>query len=386
MISPSQAVSSIGASETVKLSEMVAALKAKGKDVLSLTMGEPDFPTPKNIVDAAKKALDDGHTHYTSSYGIEPLRQAVAEKCKKDNGLDCKWQDVLITPTKFAIAAAISAFCERGDEVLIPDPSWVSYSALTHLAGGKVVPVMAGEDVNFEMDPDKVNEKVSKRTKIMILNSPCNPTGGVASLKRLKGLAQIAQDHDLLVLSDEIYEKILYSGKHLSIGALPGMADRTITVNGFSKAYAMTGWRVGYLVAKKPLLDQVMKVQQHYQTCATSFAQYGALEALKGPQEPIQQMVDEFRKRRDLVVPGLNKIPGIKCFNPNGAFYAFFKYDFEVPSEHFCLRLLEEGGLGLVHGSAFGSNGEGYVRVSYAASQEKLKEALKRLEEFVKKL
>ena len=177
MISPSQAVSSIGASETVKLSEMVAALKAKGKDVLSLTMGEPDFPTPKNIVDAAKKALDDGHTHYTSSYGIEPLRQAVAEKCQKDNGLDCKWQDVLITPTKFA----------RGDEVLIPDPAWVSYNALVHLSGGKIVSVPAGEDVNFEMDPDKVNEKVSKKTKIMILNSPSNPTGGVASLKRLKG-------------------------------------------------------------------------------------------------------------------------------------------------------------------------------------------------------
>lgn len=373
-------------SATLKSKEIINKLKKEGKEVFEFTVGEPDFDTPKHISEEAKKALDNGFTHYTSSLGIPELRDAVAEKSKSENNIPCGPENVIILPTKFGIFAAILATINTGDEVIIPDPGWVSYAPMVNMAKGKPVLVGTYDKDEFRMLPENVMEKITNKTKLIITNSPSNPTGGVATKDDLQGVADIAKDHDLIILTDEIYEKIIYEGKHYSIAAEDGMFERTITINGFSKAYAMTGWRLGWAVVPKHFLDGISKIQQHSISCCTSFAQKGGVVALNGPTTCIDEMVNEFKARRDLVIDRLNAIEGISCFKPKGAFYAFFSFDFNMSSEQFTNHLLEKGYLVMTPGSAFGPGGEGFVRFSYAASQEKLKKGLEILGELVSNL
>jgi aspartate aminotransferase len=368
-------------SPTVRLSGLVAELRSKGEDVISLAIGEPDFPTPEHIVEAAKRALDEGFTKYTPSQGIPELREAIAEKSRRENGIPCGPEHVLVSPTKHALFATVLAFSGPGDEVLLPDPGWVSYLPMVQLAGARPVPIPCEEADGFEMRPEAVAEAITPRTRLIIVNTPNNPTGSVYGLETLKGVADLAADHDFLVVTDEIYERILYEGRHHSIAALPGAFERTITVNGFSKTFSMTGWRLGWAVAPEDLLRPISRVQQHSLTCATSFAQKGGVAALRGPQEPIMQMVEEFRRRREVVVEGINRIPTLSCRKPQGSFYAWVRFQDSLDSVAFAEMLLQKAKVAVTPGAAFGSRGEGYLRLSFATSQESLREALRRMEE-----
>jgi len=372
---------------TVKMMNIVSSLRAQGIDIISFSMGEPDFATPKHISEAAASALLSGFTHYTPSAGIPELLDAIAEKSKVENGIQCTPKDIVVTPAKLAIFASIISQINDGDEVIIPDPSWVSYEPIVRLAGG--VPVLAKttyED-EFRLKPETVSKLVTNKTNMLIINSPSNPTGAVMTKEDIKGIADIAKDHDLIVLSDELYEKIIYDGvEHLSIASLPGMFERTITVNGFSKGYAMTGWRIGWLIAPTQIMAEIKKIQEHTITCAASFVQKGAVAALKGPQEPVKAMVQRFNARRDLIVEGLNNIPGFKCLKPHGAFYVFPKFEFKMTSAEFAEFLLKEAHVAVTPGSSFGPAGEGHLRFSYATSRENIRKGLERIEKAVSKL
>ena len=373
-------------SATLKSKEIINRLKQAGEEVLAFNLGEPDFDTPEHIVTAAIAALNDGFTHYTSSMGIAELREAVATKSKEENNIPCAPEHVIILPCKFGIYTAIQATIDPGDEVILPDPGWVSYEPMIHLTQGKPVGVRTHNEDEFRILPENIMEAITDKTKMIILNSPSNPTGSVSTQEDIKGIAEIAKDHDLIVLTDEIYEKILYEGKHYSIAAEDDMFDRTVTVSGFSKAYAMTGWRIGWAIAPKHILDNIAKIQQHSISSCTSFVQKAAVTALTKDTDSIDQMVNEFKARRDLVVNGINEINGLSCFLPKGAFYAFFKFEFDMTSEEFTNYMLEKGRLVFTPGSAFGSGGNGFVRMSYAASREKLKQGLKALGEMVSTL
>ncbi len=386
MVNIAERLAHVQFSATLKSKEIINRLKSAGEEVLAFTLGEPDFDTPAYIVEAAIKALNDGFTHYTSSLGIPELREAVAEKSKTKNKIPCTNENVIITPTKFGIYAGVQATINPGDEVIIPDPGWVSYLPMIQMAQGKTVCVPTYNETEFRVLPENVMEVITNKTKMIILNSPSNPTGSVLTKDDIKGIADIAKDHDLLILSDEVYEKLIYEGEHYSIAAVDDMFDRTITINGFSKAYAMTGWRLGWVVAPKPIFDGISKIQQHSITCCTSFAQKGGVAALTTQSDRVTQMVNEFKARRDLLIKGLNEIDGISCFTPKGAFYAFFNFAFDMTSEEFTNYLLEKGKLVLTPGSAFGAGGEGFARFSYAASTEKINKGLAILADVVKNL
>jgi len=376
----------VAESGTVRMGNMEREMKARGIKIVSFALGEPDFDTPRHIKDAAIEAIRAGFTHYTASKGIVELRQAIAEKSKRENGIGCTPDEVLVTPTKLGIYEAITAFVEEGDEVVVPDPGWVSYVPMVNLAGGKAVNVKLREEVDFRMTPELVHEAITPRTKMILLNSPSNPTGTVMTEADFKGIADLARDHNLLVLTDEIYEKLVYEGKHVSIAALDGMYERTITLNGFSKAYAMTGWRIGWLVAHKDLMKPIDKVQQHSLTCCTSFAQKGALAALLGPQQCVTDMFNEFRRRRDYMLQRINSTGLFECRKPSGAFYVFPRYHSKMPSLELAERLLEQAHVGMTPGSAFGDGGEGFLRMSYANSMENLKKGMDAVEEAMRKL
>jgi aspartate aminotransferase len=373
-------------SATLKSKEIINRLKQAGEEVLAFNLGEPDFDTPEFISASAIAALNDGFTHYTSSLGIPELREAVAAKSRNENNISCDPEHVIILPCKFGLYTAIQATINHGDEVILPNPGWVSYEPMIRLAQGTPVGVKTYNEDEFRILPDNIMEAITNKTKMIILNSPSNPTGSVSTHEDIKGIADIAKDHNLIVVSDEVYEKIIYEGSHHSIAAEDGMFDRTVTVSGFSKAYAMTGWRIGWAVAPKPIFDGIAKIQQHSISSCTSFVQKGAVTALTVASDSINQMLNEFKARRDLVISGLNEIDGISCFLPKGAFYAFFKFDFNLSSEDFTNTLLEQGRLAMTTGSAFGSGGEGFIRMSYAASREKLKAGLEILADVVKKL
>jgi len=376
----------VAESGTVRMGNLERELKAKGVSVISFALGEPDFDTPKHIKDAAIESLNSGFTHYTASKGILELRSAIAEKSNRENGINCTPDEVLVTPTKLGIYETIMAFIEDGDEVIVPDPGWVSYVPMVNLAGGKAVNVRLKEEEDFRMTPELVHEAITPRTTMILLNSPSNPTGTVMTESDFKGIADLAKDHNLLVLTDEIYEKLVYEGKHVSIAAMDGMYERTITLNGFSKSYAMTGWRIGWLVAQKDLMKPIDKVQQHSLTCCTSFAQKGALAALKGPQQCVTDMFNEFQKRRDYMVQRVNSTGLFECRKPSGAFYVFPRYHAKMPSLQLAERLLEQAHVGMTPGSAFGEGGEGFLRISYANSMENLKKGMDAVEEAMRKL
>jgi aspartate aminotransferase len=382
----SQRVKRVAESGTVRISNIVSKLKQEGTDIISFSMGEPDFPTPENITNACIRALKENFTHYTPSAGIPELRKAVAEKSRKENGIPCDEKHVLITPSKQAIFLSMLALLDDGDEVILPDPSWGTFEACVRIAGGipRFLPLEAEND--FRMSPDAMAELITDKTKMILVNSPSNPCGAVQTLEDLKGIADLAKDHDLIVLTDEVYEKIIFEGTHYSIASFDGMFDRTITINGFSKTYAMTGWRIGWLIAPSEIMKELNKLQTHSLTCATSFVQMAALEALRGPQDSVRKMVDEFRARRDLVWKLMNEIPSLSSPKPKGAFYAFPSYDFKMSSEELAAYLLEKAHVAVTPGSAFGPSGEGHIRLSFATSREAIIEGMKRIKEALEKL
>ncbi len=359
-------------------------LEAEGKSVIHLEIGRPDFDTPSHIKAAAQKALDEGKVHYTSNYGVPEIRQAIAGKLRAENGLEFD-EDGEIAVTigaNEAVFMAVMAFINEGDEVLVPDPSWLNYFHCVTLGGGVPVSVPLRAEKGFRMDADDVARLITSRTRMLVVMSPHNPTGAVLDQSYLEALAAVAREHDLLVLSDEIYEKLLYDGAvHHSIGALQDMRERTLVVNGFSKSYSMTGWRLGYVAAPRELMDVLIRVHQYTVLCATSFGQYGAVAAYEGPQDCVSVMREEFARRRKLILGRLRAMAGIECSVPDGAFYAFPSiHALGRSSEDVAAHLLEDAYVATVPGSAFGRYGEGYIRLAYSNSYENIEEAMDRME------
>jgi len=382
----SKRIRNVQPSGTVMLANKVKRLKSQGLDVLSFTLGEPDFPTPQHIVDAAKKALDDGMTHYTQSLGIPELREAVAEHVTKKNGIRSDADNVIILPTTFAIYAAVQAFVNPGEQVIFPNPGWVSYGPMVNLAKGVPVPVRMRYDDGWVWDPEDIASHVTDKTKAIILNTPSNPTGSIISKETLKAIGDLAEDRDLVIIADEVYENLVYDEEHVSIGSFDRIGNRVVTISGLSKSYAMTGWRIGWMVADKETIKMVNKLQQHSLTCLPQFIQMGALAALKGGDACVNEMRDEFKARRDMLIPMLNEIDGVTCEVPKGAFYAFFKMDLGFASMDLAEMLLYKAHVSMTPGSAFGSAGEGFLRMSYAASRNDLTEGVRRMDEFVRSM
>ena len=375
----SKRLQEVPASGTIAISNLVSQMKAEGVDIVSFSMGEPDFTTPENIINACCDSLHAGFTHYTPSTGIPELREAVAEMENRVDGVPCKASNVLITPTKQAIFMIALAYIDPGDEVILMDPTWVSYEACIRLAGGVPVYVSAKYEDEFVVDPAMIEAAVTPRTKMIILNTPSNPTGTVMPREVLKQIADIAIANDIMVLSDEIYEAIIYEGKHTSIASFPGMFDRTLLVSGLSKTYAMTGWRLGWAVASEENIKAINKLQSHSISCCVSFVQKAAVEAIRGPQDAKNAMVAEFRKRRDLALDLISEIPQLECNVPKGAFYVFPKYSMDMSSAKLAEVLLKEGHVAVTPGIAFGPGGEGFFRVSYATSEGQIREGFDRI-------
>lgn len=376
---PPSRIKKLKESATIKAAEKARELEAKGVKVIHLDVGEPDFSTPKPVIDAAYKAMKEGYTHYASSQGLPELREAISDHVAKRFGVQVSENEILVTPgAKQSIFYALSALLDEGDEVLIPTPAWVSYMEMTKLAGG--VPVEVGTKANFFPDLDGLRSKLTKRTKVLMLNYPNNPTGAVYDEEILKELADFVEANDLWVISDEIYERLTYRGMFISFASIDGMQGRTITVNGFSKAYAMTGWRLGYAYGPEPVIKAMVKLQQHTATCVPPFAQKAAVVALTECESFIEAMVREFKERRDLMVEGLKRL-GIKVTEPHGAFYVFPDVsDVYSEPQKFAEFLLEKAAVSVTPGAAFGSGYEAHVRVSYANSKENIREALERME------
>lgn len=361
-------------------------LVAETKGVISLGVGEPDFVTPWHIREACIYSLEKGYTMYTSNYGMLELRQAVASNLAQEYGLEYDPRsEILITVgVSEALDLALRALICPGDEVIIPEPSYVSYGPCTLMAGGQPVPVPTSMENGFKLTAEQLERAVTPRTKVVVLSYPNNPTGAVMGRKDLLALAEVIRAHDLIVISDEIYDKLTYTGRHTCVAALPGMRDRTILLNGFSKSYAMTGWRVGYAAGNADFIGAMTKIHQYSMLCAPITAQMAALEALKNGRAAMMRMVEEYGRRRRLVVQAFREM-GLPCFEPGGAFYAFPRISATgLSSEEFAEELLREEKVAVVPGNAFGSSGEGHVRCSYATSLENLSEALKRMARFVK--
>jgi aspartate aminotransferase len=378
---PARRLSNVPESGTVKIANIVSKLKQEGVDVVSFSMGEPDFPTPENINQACIRSIQAHFSHYTPSAGIPELRKAVAERTRRDNGIPCTEANVLITPTKQAIFLTMLAMIDEGDEVILPDISWGTYEACIRLVGGVPRYAKLEAGTSYRMTPERVAEQIGPKTRMVLINSPANPTGAVETKDDIRGIADLAKDHDLLVLSDEVYEKVLFEGEHHSIAALDGMFDRTITVNGVSKTYAMTGWRLGWAVAPLPYIKALNVLQTHSLTNVTSFVQKAGVEALTGPQDSVRDMVAEFRARRDLIMSLIKDIPSLHCPQPSGAFYLFPAYDHKMSSEDMAAYLLEKAHVAVTPGSAFGPAGEGHFRISYACSRKDIVEGMGRIKE-----
>ena len=378
----SKRIRNVRPSGTVMLANKVKRLKKQGLDILSFTLGEPDFSTPKHIVEACKDALDSGMTHYGSSLGVMELREAIAKNVKDKNGVDARMENIIVMPSKFAILSALQTFVSPGDKVLIPNPGWVSYGPMVQLAGGTPVPVKMKYEDSWKWYPEDIRAHVTPKCKAIILNTPSNPMGGVMDEKALREIVDIAIEKDLLIIADEVYENLIYEGKHFSVQSIDEAFERIITVSGFSKSYAMTGWRVGWLVANEEAIKMINKIMQHSLTCVPPFIQMGALKAINDGQADIDRMKEEFRKRRDFVIPRLNEIDSISCEVPKGAFYAFFKMDVGFNSMDLAEMLLYKTHVALTPGTAFGSASSNYMRMSYAASMNELEEGVSRIKNF----
>jgi aspartate/methionine/tyrosine aminotransferase len=359
-------------------------LEAQGKEIIHLEIGEPDFDTPRNIIDAAIDALRDGWTHYGPSAGLPELREAVADEVTRTRGVKVDPADVVITPGgKPVMFFAMLALIDSDDEVIYPNPGFPIYESVINFIGAKPVPIRLREENQFRLDVDELASLVTPKTKMIVVNSPQNPTGSVLTVEDLRAIADIAIKNDIIVLSDEIYSRTIYDGKHRSMYSFDGMPERMIILDGYSKTYAMTGWRLGYGVMPAPLAEQVAKLQTNCNSCTASFSQIAGISALTGPQTEVEVMNREFRKRRDIVVAGLNKIKNVHCLVPDGAFYVFPNVaGAGLKSSELADRILNEAGVAVLSGTSFGSFGEGFIRISYANSIENINKALERMRDF----
>lgn len=380
-------VSNLGAESAFEVLARARALEAKGRSVVHLEIGEPDFPTPSHIVRAAHEALDAGYTHYGPGPGLPELREAVSRYLSRSRGIHVEPQRVIVTPGgKPIMFFAILALVSPGDEVILPDPGFPIYESMVRFAGGTAVSMPLHKERGYRFDPAEFRSLLTDRTRLVIINSPHNPTGGVLTAEDLTVIADAARDRDLLVLSDEIYSRILYEGGHRSIATLPGMLDRTIVLDGWSKTWAMTGWRLGFGVFPRELVPHIERLISNSVSCTASFSQRAAIAALDGPQDDVTRMVDEFRRRRDVIVAGLNQLPGIRCLTPEGAFYVFPNIaETGYSSRELADRLLDEAGVATLSGTAFGPLGKGYLRLSYANSVENIQIALDRMGDALQK-
>ena len=372
-------IDSLSESMTVAVSDRARELQQRGVKVVNLGGGDPDFNTPPHIVEAAVTAMNQGLTHYVASKGIPELRKAITAKFQRDNRVayDPDTEVIVTASGKLALYMTLATIIEPGDEVLYFDPAWVSYEPMIRMLDGIPVAVPLRPEDNFLLDGDVLKSRITPRTKAMILNSPNNPTGRVLTLEELNVVARSAQEHGFWVLSDEIYEHIIYDKRqHISLAALPGMRDLTVTLNGMSKAYAMTGWRLGYLAAPAPLCEQILKVQQHVVTCAPSFVQAAGVAALQGPQSCVAEMVAEYDRRRQFMTDALNSLPGVRCPLPEGAFYLFPQVTHcGMDSNALAKFMIEEAHVAVTPGAAFGKTGTQNIRLTFATSMANLRKA-----------
>ncbi|MBE7504587.1 MAG: pyridoxal phosphate-dependent aminotransferase [Verrucomicrobiales bacterium] len=384
----SQQAASLSPSLTLAIDAKAKQMKAEGLDVVGFGAGEPDFDTPQHIKDAAKKALDDGFTKYTPSSGILELRQAIADKFKRDNGLTYKPSQIIVScGGKHSCFNVIMATCQPGDEVLIPSPYWLSYPEMVKLAGAKPVILETSDATEFKLTPEQLRGAFTDRTRLLVLNSPSNPTGCVYTPAELEALGNLCVQRGVLIMSDEIYEHLLYDGAvHRSVASFsPAHQEHTIIVHGFAKAWSMTGWRLGFMAAPEPVAKAVDAIQSHSTSNPTSFAQKGAVAALTGPQDHLKVWLAEYAKRRSYAHQRLNAMPGVSCVNAKGAFYLFPNISRTgLKSTEFCARLLEEEKVAAVPGIAFGA--DAYIRLSYATSLTNIQKGLDRMEQFVRRL
>ncbi|WP_324717109.1 pyridoxal phosphate-dependent aminotransferase [Carboxydochorda subterranea] len=389
-------MSVVGTETAFEVLAEVKRLEAQGRRIYNFAIGEPDFDTPEHIKQAGIAAIRDNYTHYSPSAGIQPLREAIARVAGRLRGLRFSADEVVVTPgAKPIIYYTLLSCVDPGDEVIYPNPGFPIYESAIRLAGAVPVPLYLREHRGFVFDPDELSSRITPRTRLVILNSPHNPTGGVLSREVLAWVAQLAVEHDLWVLSDEIYSRILFDGEFVSIAALPDMRARTIVLDGFSKIYAMTGWRLGYGIMPAPVAADVARLVTNVESCTATFTQMAGIAALEGPQEPSEAMVAEFRARRDLVVELLDQVPGVRVSPPSGAFYVYPNVTEACrrvgakDAREFASRMLHEAGVALLAGTAFGTpdpeEDQQYVRLSYAASREQLREGIARMREWVEK-
>lgn len=368
--------------------DKAAKLEKEGVDIVHMEIGRPDFDTPQHIKEAAITALKDGQVHYTANTGILELRKEIANKLKNDNHITVDPENgvVVTVGCKEAVLDVILAYVNEGDEVIIPDPGWLEYQYIVKIAGGVPVPVTLKEEEDFLMSPADIEAKITSKTKLLLINSPHNPTGSVLSKSHLEKIADIAIRHNLIVVSDEIYEKLIYDdAEHISIASLPNMSEHTIVINGFSKAYSMDGWRLGYVAGEATLINPIKKMHQYNTSSATSFAQYGGVAAYKDDQKAVCEMVKSFDDRRKLIISRLKEMSGVDCVGPKGAFYVFPSFKtLNYSSKELAVLLLEEAQIACVPGSAFGDGGEGYIRLAYSTSYENIEKAMDRLELFLR--
>jgi aspartate/methionine/tyrosine aminotransferase len=378
----------LGTESAFEVLARARALEAEGRKVIHLEIGEPDFDTPSHIVEAAAEALREGFTHYVAAPGLPELREAVGEYLGRTGRPAYAADRIVVTPgAKPIMFYAILALCDEGDEVIYPDPGFPMYESITRFIGAAAVPVPLREENQFRMDPDEVASLVTERTKLLVLNTPHNPCGSALTRSDVEALARVALEHDLVVLSDEVYFAIRYGGEHVSIASVDGMADRTILLDGCSKTFAMTGWRLGFAAFPAPLVEPVSRLIINSVSCTAAFTQRAALAALTGPWEPVETMIEEFHKRRDVIVEGLNRIDGVSCLEPGGAFYVFPNVkELGRSSDDVAAFLLRDAGVAGLAGTAFGAQGEGYLRFSYANSVEAIREALDAIADALPKL
>jgi aspartate/methionine/tyrosine aminotransferase len=364
------------------------ALEAQGKSIIHLEIGQPDFKTPKNIIEAAYRAMNEGKTGYTPTPGIIPLRETIARYCEDYKKIKTDAEEIVVVPGgKPVMFFTMLMLAEPGDEVIYPNPGFPIYESVIKFSGAKPVPMPLLQKNDFSVDLDRLKKDINEKTKLIIINNPGNPTGGMIRRNDIIAIADMVRDRGIYILADEIYDRIIFEEKPLSIATLPGMKDRTIILDGFSKTYAMTGWRLGYGIMNKDLAAHMTMLMVNSASCAASMTQWAAIEALTGPQDAVTQMVEAFRERRDYLIAALNKIEGLTCVKPSGAFYAFPDISsFGVSSAEFAHRLLEEAGVAAAAGTAFGDFGEGFLRLSYANSLDNLKIAVERIDKFCKTL
>jgi len=376
-----EAMSRIGVESAFEVLLKARALEKQGRSVIHLEIGEPDFPTPKHVVEAGKQALDQGWTKYGPTQGLPELRESIAAYISRTRRIKVGPEHVCVVPGgKPVMYFAIIALLEAGDEAIYPNPGFPIYESMIRFQGATPVPVPLSEERGFSFDLDVLRDRLTSQTKLVILNSPANPTGGIMPAEDVERLAGMLRERDIMVLSDEIYSRICYDGEPVSIASFPGMLEKTIILDGFSKTYSMTGWRLGYGVMPEWLADAVVKLMVNSNSCTASFTQRAGIAALDGPQDDVTGMVAEFRRRRDVIVRGLNEIPGFRCRIPAGAFYAFPNISGTgIPSKELADLLLNEAGVACLDGNCFGAYGNGYLRFSYANSLENIQEALSRI-------